>query len=1724
VRVDERAEVAAPPDTVRVLVLGPLAVEHGGCPLHVAGTHRRRLLAYLASRVGQAVGVDAIVDALWADDPPATAARTIQSHVARLRGSFAGVERELIETTGGGYRLALDPAAVDATEFEVLADEGRRRLGVGDFAGAASVLDRALALWRGDAYVDFARSAEFAAAESVRLDLVRWAAAEDSAEARLHCGALESVIASVERLVAEQPGRERAWGLLMWALYAAGRQHDALVAFERARRALADGFGLDPGPDLRALEDRILAQDPALAVRRELVVPAGLRRESTTLAGRRAEWAWLVEGWRAARAGSGQLRLLLGPTDSGRTRLAAELAATATIDGGQVVHVRGEEGFEQPPRMASDGAAAGGIVDRIMERSRTGPVLVVVDDAEWSDSTTVKTIVTLAGSIEHAAVLVLGIADPSGSGPAVQALLRLDPSQGRTLHLHPMDDESLAELVAADGVDGDGVAAVLAVSGGLPGVARREAAGWVERALSDRLTAAASSSIDATAAAVEARGSMFDDVLSLVAARTRRDELTSSTWLGRQPYRALAAYEPHDAELFVGRERLVAELAARVLDRPLVAVVGASGTGKSSLVRAGLVPLVRSGLLPGTGPWRTTVVVPGADPDSVLDAVDRLDEPGPQLLVVDQFEEVFTTGDAAVWAARILDLVLDSAVDARAVIVLRGDQYGMLATVPSLAALVEDAQVVVGPPTDDELRRIIEVPARRTGCHVEPALIDMVLDEVTGHDAALPLVSAALAEVWAHRAADTLTAEGYARLGGLSAAVERMGARAVEQAGGEPGIREVMLRLVDVTDDGQWVRRRVPVDDVPDRLAAAVAALVDARLVQRDDEQIDVVHEVVFQAWPRLAAWLEEARAELVLERELRSAARAWEADGRNDDDLYRGARLATSDEFVSRRTEISPAIREFVAAGMRVAGRIAAERARQRARVNRRLRALLTATAVLLVVAVVAGALALRQASRADDEAAAAEAAATVADARGAAARALETSDIGLALLLAVEAARLDPSAETSGTVLQVLTRLPALPIATVGPPGDEHRPIAVSPDGELLASAEGGRLVMRDAHTLDEVRSADGATGFGPSTIVAFSPDGDVLTSTDDGTLVLRDAATLDVLASTSDTMGLGLPDEVAFQPGGDLLAVAYPDAADTPVRLYDARTLEPAAAQLGGVPEGPPPQLLVYSPDGGRLAVAFAEADPSALVPATAVVWNSSAPVRPVLTQEFPGPWADVDFSADGTRVHLNVFPPGDVIAYDIATGERVAESIGTGGFVETSPDGSILAVTGKSGGPITLLDSVTLAEIRQLPLPSDAGWLFAPRFSRDGTKVFAVGGSGRVYAWDVESGEEARGIGGGIDASYNTSAVLLNPVDDTVYTSTSDELAAWDIDPGPSLIHRSTTVATPSPEPSATYVVNVSDSLLAYVTGHLATGTSGDSMQFFDDSTGHLGDVIDLGHGTLGGLTVRGDGARIATSGSDGTVRMWDPRTGALLEQHRITDEAVVGLTYSVDDTRLLVTEQSGDLYLIDAETLAPVGLPVRTGEILMRAQLDAGEPSAVVTTVDGEVLLVDLSEGRVVDALDPGFEVFGATSSPDGGTLAITGIGGDVRFYDREARRWLGPSVHGHLTYVASADFAADGSLVVTGGVDGRLGLWDVRTAELIGTVVPGAFNEMIIGRFVGDTRTVTAVSRDGSRYTWDADPDHWIEVACDAARRNLTADEWRDAFGDRPYRATCPSN
>ena len=395
---------------------------------------------------------------LWGDDPPPSAAKTVQSHVVRLRRSLGRLGPSIIETVPGGYRLAIDPEGIDAGWAERLAAEGRELLRAGAPAAAAERFVAALELWRGPAYAEF-RDADFAAADGVRLDELHLATQEDLAEAWVAMGSAATAISALERLVRNEPGRERAWGLLMRALYSTGRQHEALGAFQRARQVLAESYGLEPGPDLRSLERRILDQDPSLGSTTGRVALAAALHTSTPLVGRTSELAALDTAWRMAREGAGQLRILSGPIDVGRTRLAADLAGRAIAVGGDVEYVRAADGLDSLAAPTGTGGpmSPGVIVDAVAHRCRRGPMILIIDDMEWAPGPVVTTIAALTSALEGLALLVVLIVDPSGGGPAVAAIGRLDPEQARTLSVGPMSDADIAAIVVADGVEDDAV-------------------------------------------------------------------------------------------------------------------------------------------------------------------------------------------------------------------------------------------------------------------------------------------------------------------------------------------------------------------------------------------------------------------------------------------------------------------------------------------------------------------------------------------------------------------------------------------------------------------------------------------------------------------------------------------------------------------------------------------------------------------------------------------------------------------------------------------------------------------------------------------------------------------------------------------------------------------------------------------------------------------------------------------------------------------------------------------------------------------------------------------------------------------------------------------------------------------------------------------------------------------------------------------------------------------
>jgi predicted ATPase/DNA-binding SARP family transcriptional activator len=328
---------------MEIRLLGPLEVERQGRVVEVAGRRLRLVVAVLALQAGRVVTAERLIDLLWAEASlPVDPANALQALVSRLRRALeAGGGGERLVSRPPGYLLAVAPDQVDALRFERLAAEGHAHLVAGRHREAAAVLRAALGLWRGPALTDFAGE-PFAVANATRLEELRLGALEDRIAAELALGEHARLVGELEALVAEQPLRERPQALLMRALYGAGRQAEALAAFQRARQVLAEQAGLDPGPELRSLQQAVLAHDPSLAA--PALVPGtpgaappapGIRRERgnlpaalTSFVGREAELGRVLE-----LLGRQRLVTLTGPGGVGKTRLAVEAARRLAGDG-----------------------------------------------------------------------------------------------------------------------------------------------------------------------------------------------------------------------------------------------------------------------------------------------------------------------------------------------------------------------------------------------------------------------------------------------------------------------------------------------------------------------------------------------------------------------------------------------------------------------------------------------------------------------------------------------------------------------------------------------------------------------------------------------------------------------------------------------------------------------------------------------------------------------------------------------------------------------------------------------------------------------------------------------------------------------------------------------------------------------------------------------------------------------------------------------------------------------------------------------------------------------------------------------------------------------------------------------------------------------------------------------------------------------------------------------
>jgi hypothetical protein len=536
------------------------------------------------------------------------------------------------------------------------------------------------------------------------------------------------------------------------------------------------------------------------------------------------------------------------------------------------------------------------------------------------------------------------------------------------------------------------------------------------------------------------------------------------------PWKGLAPYGDCDGDTFFGRDADISACLARLRESPLLVVTGPSGSGKSSLVQAGLVPALRA------SGAEVEVFTPGVDGAMAM-AAARSRHQGEPLLVIDQFEETFTLGGATFARPWLGDLARYAEESAAVVLVVRGDHVAELGADADLARLAERGLHLVTPLSGDRLRDAVEGPAQVAGLRLEPGLVDLVVRDADGQPGALPLLSHALAETWQRREAGLLTVDGYRAAGGISDAVAASAERLYEGLSpDERGeLRWLMLRLVSLSESGEPFRTPLPasvvaaLDPVRRRL---LDLLVRGRLVTSADGGYDLAHEALVRAWPRLRGWLDEDRVGQQIRRHLAMAAAGWDALDRPDTELYRGARLATALDWLGRGHEpLTDTQRVFVEASKAVADhdlRRLAEDARRQRRQNRRLRVLVVCATVLLVVAAAAGLVARDQGLAAQRSRDSARAAASEARHQSLVSRSqsLLKTDRAVAAMLAVLAWRQEPDDLAQAALREVLTSEPDFLGYRYIPLGANAAAAAVPHDDRILM-AVGTSVVLVDPAT---------------------------------------------------------------------------------------------------------------------------------------------------------------------------------------------------------------------------------------------------------------------------------------------------------------------------------------------------------------------------------------------------------------------------------------------------------------------------------------------------------------------------------------------------------------------------------------------------------------------------------------------------------------------------------
>lgn len=1726
---------------MHIRVLGSVEVtDEAGSVVSVRGPMPSRLLALLVAARSEMVEVDELAVRMWEgldlpDDPVAS----LRTYVARAR-SVAGPAAIIT----GNAAYSLGDVETDARQFESFVQRARQ---AGTSPAALELWDAAVALWRGPAFGDLA-DLEGIRSEALRLEELRAEATEAAFEHRLGAGQVREVAADIGAAIEQFPLREGLRAQQMTALAGAGRQVEALRVFQDFRADLTE-VGLQPSEDLAALDRRIAGGD--------VPKPGGTRHVRGYEIGERLGEGAFALVHRGTQSSIGrsvaikQIRQNLADQPEFIRQFEFEAQLIARLEHPNIVPLYDfwrEPGSAYLVMRYLDGGTLGGkILDDAAPLDDVvrwvSQVAAALDEAHRSG--------VIHRDVKPANILLdhSGNAYLSDFGIAVEEAERVDPaawlSNGSPAYAPP--EQLLREPVGATAdVFALAVTVYEALAGRLPFPGETSVASLLDRQLNEPIplirvsNPEVPSAVDAVVQRATAKdpndryesAGQFAVALAAAAGIDTQSEIEPED---RNPYKGLRAFDEADARDFAGRDRLVSQLVDTVAEHRAIFVVGPSGSGKSSAVRAGLIPSIRNGRIPGSDRWFVSTMIPGADPFADLEAAIMriaVDPPADVLgtlrnenkglartirrlvpedrefvLVIDQFEELFTLTKESD-RRRFLDLLVEAITDdgsrLRLVATLRADFFDHPLRHPAFADVIEPATVAVHPLAADELERVITEPARAVGATFEAGLIARITADVADEPGALPLLQYALTELFESREDHRMTIAAYEELGGVAGALARRAEIVFSESPTDRQLatRRIFGRLVSLGEGTEDTRRRAVRAELGDDAAVdqVLVAFGQARLFSFDrdrvtrDAIVEVAHEALIREWPRLRRWLDEDRDGLRVLRHLNEASAGWDEQGRVDSELYRGGRLETAAAWaLDHPADMQPVEAEFLEASTDL--ETADEAAEQSA--TRRLRRLLAGVAVVAVVAMVAGLLAFQQRGAANENAAAAETERIAADAANLAGR-----DLPLSLLLGVEAHHRDPGPVGLGALQQSLANAGSF-LGQV--PLDGARSVRWLDNDRLIVVGPEGLWLFDRAGEIEQL-----------SDVAVYEWSRDVW----DGNRIAR--SLFDTSASA-----------VAIGRADDRLIVELVDLDDG-----DVRSLRFGASV----------DALELSDDGSTLFTL----DLDGWLTATEVEtgrkrWTILAHPEEIQDDlNFPEGTVESAFGLpwQGSEASLNGYP--QLLKLDEA-GSRIVSvegpmirqwSLETGGSVAED-------LLLRYNGPESLAGPVAATVIADLDLEPDGLGFVSTALIGLGDGTFAADPAAHYRAIDTSAvfyGQPKADLswwGGGDEVLVLFTDGRLGTVDRAT-GSLFDELRTG-----------LTSVSDFAVSPDGAVVAFASNEGLGFWSrsgdGLIASGISREGT--------HVAHLIDAD-------TVAASYSQLAVSGWQPSI-WWDVSGAVPARVDTPTDELIPtwGTGFRFNENLFGSFDFSTQSTLWDVETRLPVVTLVMPGSWSGQAASPDGMLGAYGTASVGGLTVYSVPDGAPLALLEePGDSATSMSFSADSSVLATVGEDQLLRLYSTESWDLLEvPAIEGSTA--RAVDFSPDGQFLVVLADNGDIvvrntddyeiiktivgpgrdtvtdsdgfffdesgrylitssgRLWDLDEGVQVGVAFPNAPDFRIGGK--DGFELLTAV--DDHILRWNLNFEEWPDIACQAAGRNMTLNEW-EQFGPAgaDYRATCP--